>query len=365
MSETELRVLIVDDSALFRQSVASALREIRSVTVVGTAKDGREAIEKVQQLAPDLLTLDVEMPILNGIETLREMKRLRLKSRAIMLSSLTETGAKVTLDALFEGAFDFITKPTGGLFQSRDLLRTSLTEKIAAFRVYYDSHHRTSASVPTEHSSVTSLSATDLLRSDQPPCELVVLGSSTGGPQTLRTVMPKFDADFAVPFIVVQHMPANYTQSMAQRLDEVSPLNVREASDGEIARAGSVYIAPGGKHLQLRRHGGAIQLKLSDAPPENSCRPSVDFTLRSAIDTVGGNLLAVILTGMGKDGLAGCRKAKAAGATVFAQDEATSAVFGMPKAVIDAGLANRVLSLGKVAPAITRHVHRSRQAEAP
>ncbi len=360
MSDDDLRILIVDDSALFRQSVSMVLAEIPGVKIVGTAKDGQEAVLKAQELEPDLLTLDVEMPVMNGIDTLREIRRLRLKTRAIMLSSLTEAGAKVTLDALFEGAFDFITKPTGGIFQSRDKLRASLAEKIEAFRVHRQTRRALSATAAVRPLMISEPLSSDQSKPNYDSCEIVVIGLSTGGPQTLRMVLPRIDPDFPVPIVIVQHMPANYTQSMAQRLDEVCSLSISQAADGDIVRAGSVYIAPGGRHLEMRRHAGSVQLKVSDSEPENSCRPSVDFTLRSAIPIYQSHLLAVILTGMGKDGLHGCQAVKKAGGHVFAQDEETSAVYGMPKAVIDAGIVDRILSVGKIAPAIVRHVHRSR-----
>lgn len=352
-----LRILIVDDSALFRQSVAAVLREVPGVEVVGTARDGVDAIAKMQTLAPELITLDVEMPNMNGIETLREMNRLRIKSRAIMISSLTEAGAKVTLDALFEGAFDFIQKPTGGMTQSRELLRGALIEKLAAF----DAHRRVGRT-PATHRSVQTPRETVVTENQ---CELVVIGLSTGGPQMLRHVVPKFEAEFPVPIVIVQHMPPKYTETMANRLDELSEVRVIEATDNTRLNSGTAYIAPGGKQLLVTRQNGLPTLRVNDDPPENSCRPSVDYTMRSAAQVYGGGVLAVIMTGMGRDGVIGCQAIASAGGHVYAQDEASSAVYGMPKAVADAGLVQRVLSLGKIAPAITRHVHQSRTARTP
>lgn len=352
-----LRMLIVDDSALFRQSVAAVLREMPGVEVVGTARDGVDAIAKMQTLAPELITLDVEMPNMNGIETLREMNRLRIKSRAIMISSLTEAGAKVTLDALFEGAFDFIQKPTGGMGQSRDLLRNAIVEKLAAFQAYRSARRiaPTATAKPWPRETVAT----------ENQCELVVIGLSTGGPQMLRHVVPKFDADFPVPIVIVQHMPPKYTETMANRLDELSAVRVVEATEGIRLNSGTVYVAPGGKQLLISRQKGSPTLQVTDDPPENSCRPSVDYTMRSAAKVYGGGVLAVIMTGMGRDGVIGCQAVASAGGQVYAQDEASSAVYGMPKAVADAGLVQRVLPLGKIAPAITRHVHQSRTARTP
>lgn len=347
--QKKLRVLVVDDSALYRQTVSRVLADFEDVDVVGIAKDGVEAIDRVRDLQPDLLTLDVEMPEMDGIETLREMKKLRVESRAIMLSSLTEAGAKVTLDALFEGAFDFIQKPTGGLVTCRAELAEALREKIDAFRAHQD---QAGGRIEQSESVATGT---------KPPsqaCRLVVIGLSTGGPQTLRHVLPRLDGDFPVPVLVVQHMPAKYTHAMATRLDETCALEVVEAADGMVLGPGKVWIAPGGRHLRVREKAGRTVLETNLDPLENSCRPAVDYTLRSCVEVFRGGILAVILTGMGRDGLEGCREVIAAGGTVLSQDRATSAVFGMPKAVIDAGLANRILPLGKIAPAIMRHVHR-------
>ncbi|MEM6471687.1 MAG: chemotaxis response regulator protein-glutamate methylesterase [Planctomycetota bacterium] len=347
-SSAKLRVLVVDDSALYRQTVSRVLADFDDVEVVGIAKDGLDAIEKLQSLEPDLLTLDVEMPEMNGIETLREMKRLKTSSRAIMLSSLTEAGAKITLDALFEGAFDFIQKPTGGLVSCRGELANALRNKIDAFR-----SHLEERSIEPVKPVVVPVS-----KSASVECRLIVIGLSTGGPQTLRHVIPRLDADFPVPVIVVQHMPANYTHAMAQRLNEVSGLRVSEAADGVALTSGNAWIAPGGKHLRVKKVAGRAVFETTMDPLENSCRPAVDYTLRSCVDVFGGDILSVILTGMGRDGLEGCRAVAASGGTVLAQDRDTSAVFGMPKAIIDAGLAERILPLGKIAPAIMRHVHR-------
>lgn len=365
-TEVPLRVLIVDDSALFRQSVTAVLRGMAGVEVVGIARDGIEAIEKIQQFQPDVLTLDVEMPNRNGIETLREIQRLRLKSRAIMLSSLTEVGAQVTLDALFEGAFDFITKPTGGVYQARDELTVSLGEKLTAFRAHLRSHRGGQPRAGEKRDGTRVAAATPSViarpQSSTATCDVVAIGLSTGGPQTLRHVLPRLPADFPVPIVIVQHMPAKYTASMAQRLDEVCPMRIVEASHGQHPIAGCVHIAPGGNHLKVVRQHGHVTFQVTQDPPENSCRPAVDYTFRGLADVYGGRILAIIMTGMGRDGLAGCRRIHELGGVIYAQDEATSAVFGMPKAISDAGLADRILPLGKIAPAILRHVTRTRTA---
>jgi two-component system chemotaxis response regulator CheB len=363
-----LRILIVDDSALYRQTISAALAQVEGVEVIGTAVNGEEAIKKTMQLNPDLLTLDVEMPVMNGIETLRKMNSLRLAARAIMVSSLTEAGARVTLDALFEGAFDFITKPSGGLLLSREKLRDALAEKIVAYRTHQQEPSRSKVNIPNipmptafnplERAGELALKHHASVQT--PGCRLTLIGLSTGGPQALRHVLPRLDADFPCPVIVIQHMPPDYTNMMARRMNEECFMHVSEAVDGEIIRPGHIYIAPGGYHLDLQRIGENVVVKLNTDPLVNSCRPAVDYTLKRAIDLYGSRVLAVIMTGMGKDGLAGCECAKSHGATVYAQDAETSAVYGMPRVVAEAGLADRVLPLAKIAPAITRHVHRSR-----
>lgn len=354
-NQPELRVLIVDDSALYRQAITAALRDVAGVQIVGTAKDGQEAIEKIASLQPDVLTLDVEMPVMNGIETLREMNRKRFSARAIMVSSLTEAGAKVTLDALYEGAFDFIAKPSGGLFETRAILQAALIEKFDAFR-----SHQSTAGISKNQSRSAIAQPTTGLGSDAAHCcQMVVIGTSTGGPKALRFVLPRFDADFPVPIVVVQHMPPDYTGMMARRMDEECNLPVVEVTKRQVIERGAIYLAQGGKHLKLKSTAAGIVGHLTEDAPENSCRPAVDYTLRSAVDVTDGQVLAVIMTGMGKDGLSGCQRLKDCGGTVYTQDAESSAVYGMPKAVVDAGLSDRQLPLGKIAAAVTRHVHRN------
>lgn len=363
-----LRILIVDDSALYRQAIAAALAQVEGVEVIGTAVNGEDAIAKTIKLNPDLLTLDVEMPVMNGIETLRQMNARRLSARAIMVSSLTEAGARVTLDALFEGAFDFITKPAGGLHTSREKLRDALAEKIVAYRTHQQAPSRSKAAIPSVPMPVApkplerygEIGFKHHTSAQTSGCRLTLIGLSTGGPQALRHVLPRLNADFPCPVIIIQHMPPDYTNMMARRMNEECSMRVSEAVDGEIIAPGHIYIAPGGYHLDLQRVGENVVAKLNTDPLVNSCRPAVDYTLNRAIDLYGSRVLAVIMTGMGKDGLAGCECAKSHGATVYAQDAESSAVYGMPRAVAEAGLADRILPLAKIAPAITRHVHRSR-----
>ena len=358
LTEQTTRVLVVDDSALYRQTVRNVLRDMPETAVVGIAKDGVDALKKIEELDPDLLTLDVQMPDMDGIQVLKEIKKRRLRSKAIMLSSLTAEGAQVTTDALMEGAFDFILKPSGeDSAQNRTKLRDSLQEKIAAFRQAANGQAIVRRRRPVIRSSVGQVAE----RAPVPniSCKLIVIGTSTGGPAALKDVLPKLPRELSVPVIVVQHMPPQYTKSLADRLDRICPLEVKEATSCDDVVSGRILIAPGGQQMKLERSNQRVTVRTSDDPPEHGCRPSIDYLLRSAISTYDGNLLAVIMTGMGRDGWQACGELKQRGGFIFAQDEASSVVYGMPKAVIDSGLADRILPLGKIAPAVVRHSKRS------
>ena len=355
MTADPTTVLVIDDSALYRQSINNVLRELPHVRVVGTARNGVEALEKIEQLCPDLLTLDVQMPDMDGIQLLRELRRRRLHAKAIMVSSFTSAGARVTTEALMEGAFDFILKPSSGdSAANRQTLRDALELRISAFR---ESALRPAATLVDPFATPDD----GLVRAPTPrsTCRVVVLGTSTGGPEALKAVLPKLPSTLSVPVLVVQHMPAKYTRSLAARLNELCPLHVCEASETMPARAGDVIFAPGGFQMQLRRRQG-LQVRVTDGPREHGLRPSIDYLLHSVVDTVAGDALAVIMTGMGRDGLQGCTELKQRGGQVFAQSQNDAVVYGMPKVVVENNLADRVLPLGKIAPAITRHIKRSR-----
>ncbi|MGI9516696.1 MAG: protein-glutamate methylesterase/protein-glutamine glutaminase [Pirellulaceae bacterium] len=363
MSADPVKVLIVDDSALYRQSIQNVLRDVETVKIVGSAKNGIEALDKIEQLDPDLLTLDVQMPDMDGIELLTEIKRRNLKPGAIMVSSHTSEGAQVTTDALMQGAFDFILKPSSGdPHANRDTLQHALTEKIIAFR---DSRacrepRLVPESAPSVFDSTVAWQPSTIPRS---VCRAIVIGTSTGGPEALRIVLPRLTDELQVPVFVVQHMPSQYTKTLARRLNQYCALEVTEASDNSEVGPGQIVIAPGGRQMKLESDGSRLLTKITDDPHEHGVRPAVDYLLRSASNVVNGDMLAVIMTGMGRDGRAGCRQLKDSGGFVFAQSPEDSVVFGMPKAVIEAGLADRVLTLGKIAPAILRHVKRSRRAQ--
>lgn len=338
-----LRVVIVDDSALFRAMLRNALHEIPGCEVIASVADGRSAVDKITELAPDLVTLDVEMPELSGIEVLRELKRRRVQPHIVMVSRLTIAGAQITTDALIEGAFDFILKPSGGNpGENQTALIRALETRVQAVRESQSATESTDNYQPT------------LDEGSPKRIDAVVIGCSTGGPDALSQVIPQFHPNFPVPIFVVQHMPERYTATLAARLDEASEIVVREADEGMRVVPNQVILARGGRHLELERHGSGVQVRLSETPHQHGCRPAVDVTLRSAVEIYGGHLLTVILTGMGRDGTAGCQLVRSLGGQVIAQHADGCVVYGMPKAVIKAGAADRIVKLSNITTTIER-----------
>lgn len=344
-----VRTIVVDDSALFRVMLRNVLTEIPNCEVVASVSDGQAAVEKIVELQPNLVTLDVEMPGMTGIDVLREIKRLGVRTKVVMVSRLTAAGAQVTTDALIEGAFDFILKPSGrDPVDNKAALKASLAEKILAVGDIDEGGAEARALVKPSAASKTRLN----LRA-------IVIGCSTGGPDALAQVIPNLPADLPAPVFVVQHMPDGFTGTLAARLNEASEVEVLEASDGLRVGPGQVVLAKGGSHLRLTRLiEDHVVVRLTDDPHENRCRPAVDYTLRSAIELLDGQLLVVILTGMGRDGTAGCQLAEAKGAYVVAQHADGCTVYGMPKAVVVAGLADEVIPLPQMAAAIERLARR-------
>ncbi len=349
-----LRIMIVDDSALYRQLLQNVLRDVPGVDVVGVAKSGQEALERVDELAPDLLTLDVRMPGIDGIDVLRELKNRRSRTKAIMVSNFTAEGAQVTTDALMEGAFDFILKPGGpDAAANRRALCDALSEKIQVFRDSLAGRAARRAPLPALRRPT---SAKAVPSQSKAGYDAVVIGTSTGGPAALRDVLTLLPGDLPVPLLIVQHMPAQYTHSLAQRLNEASPLEVVEACDGMTLEPGWAFLAPGGRQMKVAELGSRRKIQITDDPPENSCRPSVDYLFRSAAQVFGGRVVAVIMTGMGRDGIEGCRGLKERGAHVIAQHPDGCVVYGMPKAVVEAQLADRVVPIGEIASALLEQV---------
>lgn len=353
---TQIRVLVVDDSALVRRLVTTALSQAPDIDVAGVAKDGVEAVRMVDELKPDVVTLDIEMPNLDGLGALTQIREKHTRLPVIMFSTLTERGATATLDALSRGASDYVTKPsnTGQIADGIAAIRDQLVPRIRALAGMRKLTPGTSRPI--------------VRRERQPhatqPVSALLIGCSTGGPDALARLLPRLPADLGVPVLVVQHMPPVFTSMLAQRLDKLSELTVREAADGDEVRAGEVLIAPGDFHLRLDRVGriGPVRAALDQGDQENFCRPAVDVLFRSALDIYGGGALATVLTGMGHDGLAGARQLAAAGARILVQDEESSVVWGMPGAVAGAGLADDVLPLEQLGDRIVATVRRSRAA---
>ena len=354
---TVLKVLVVDDSALFRTLLSNVLRGIPNCEVIGTASTGQSALQKIIELQPDLVTLDMEMPEMDGMGVLQELKRRRIRSKVIIVSRFTSAGAQITTDALLQGAFDFVLKPSSkDPSANRAELQESLSDKIAAIR---ENTGNDSGSTPVPPPSPVK---TEPRRGRTTKCEAVIIGCSTGGPDALGQVVPYLDPEFPVPVIIVQHMPEGFTGSLAKRLDEASEVNVVEASDGLVLKKRQAVVARGGRHLKLERRGvSQVVLRLTEDSHEHNCRPAVDYTLRSAVEVFDGQLLTVILTGMGRDGTEGCRLVREHGGEVIAQDADGCVVFGMPKAVINAGQADSIVPLPQIAATINSIVCKTKR----
>lgn len=341
----KIRVLIVDDSVVIRRLLTDILGQDPEIEVAGTAPNGRIALAKLPQINPDLVTLDVEMPELDGLETLRELRKTYPKLPVIMFSTLTSRGAAETLDALALGASDYVAKPAnvGSVAAGIQSVREQLLPKIKSL-CKQPADLPTLARVAPIGNRPPQFSATAGPRR----FDALVVGSSTGGPQALSKVLTALPASFPVPIVVVQHMPPLFTQHLANRLNQDCALQVSEARAGDRLEPGRVLIAPGDFHVELSRRGTEVCAVLNQAPPENSCRPAVDVLFRSAASIYGVHALGVVLTGMGQDGLRGSQAIVQGGGAVVVQDQATSVVWGMPRAVAEAGIAQAVLPLPNI-----------------
>jgi two-component system, chemotaxis family, protein-glutamate methylesterase/glutaminase len=343
------RVLIVDDSAVMRSLLRSVVAADAQLEVAGTAVDGAAALQSIASVAPDLMLLDVEMPVMDGLTTLKRLRAAGHRLPVIMCSGLTQRGARVAIEALAAGAADCVAKPTAQ--ENRDEAVRTLAGQL----------------LPKIHALVRRTQRGVLRASPARPApatpavvaapRIVAIGVSTGGPDALEKLLPALPADFPLPVVIVQHMPALFTSMLAEHLNKRCRLAVREAAEGLAVVPGNIFIARGDAHLEVLKASSAGQsttLHLTNAPLENFCRPAVDVLFRSLAAAYGGSVLAVVLTGMGSDGLAGCRILREQGATVLAQDEASSTVWGMPGAVATAGLTYRILPLNEMAPEILR-----------
>ncbi len=373
----KIRVLIVDDAVLVRSRVSKVLSSDPDLEVVGVAANGRIALAKIPQVNPDAIVLDVEMPQMNGLETLAAIRQTYPLLPVIMFSTFTRTGATATLEALSLGANDYATKPSnlGSLEAVNQHIREELVPKIKLFGsqrsegqgdkgtrgIQNDlTHHwpvgaHSCAPLPTSDSSLAprhSPIATERV-------DIVAIGVSTGGPNALAALLSEFPAEFPVPIAIVQHMPPMFTKLLAERLTSKCEIRVDEAFAGALLEPGRAWIAPGNFHAIVERDGKAVRIGINQEPPENSCRPSVDVLFRSIAQVYGAKALAVVLTGMGQDGLRGCEYIREVGGQILVQDRASSVVWGMPSFVANAGLADRVVSLDQMAGEIISRVRKN------
>jgi len=388
---TQIGVLIVDDSPFMRLTLQKILNQDPSIKVLDTARDGREGILKLQSLRPDVVTMDVEMPVMNGLQALDEIMRWQPTS-VIILSSVTTEGAQSTLKALDLGAVDVVAKPSGRPGADLEVLSRDLVEKVKAAALVNPARLKPkglssypqipSTTVPSDTgtsvkagiskgvtstlSSSTSLGLGSRSLSTNKggglpkhTVEIVAIGTSTGGPSALQAVLPTLPGNFSVPVLVAQHMPAGFTGPLAQRLNGLCALNVREGVHGEVLKAGTVYVAQAGKQLQVQRRSGQLILHIGDeAPIPTLYHPSIDVMFLSLAKEVGKGTLGVVMTGMGSDGTKGMKELKRLEGFAIAEAEETCVVYGMPRSLVDAGLADRIVPLGEIGKTIVECVMR-------
>ncbi|HEC12155.1 MAG TPA: chemotaxis response regulator protein-glutamate methylesterase [Acidiferrobacteraceae bacterium] len=358
------RVLVVDDSGFYRRRLTEMLSMSPEIEIIGAAKDGQEAVTLTAELRPDVVMMDVEMPVLDGISAVRQIMA-RCPTSIMMFSSLTHEGAKATLDALDAGAADFMPKNLELIATNREQASKEIISRVLALVKQPRLRQlATPAPVAAMASAATVVPQADtpppLVRASAPAqYKLVVIGTSTGGPVALRTILSELAENFPVPIVMVQHMPSGFTQAFAERLDQTCNISVREASDGDELKAGSALLAPGGRQLTVQQANGKLVVRIRDSEAGEYYKPCVDVSLKSTAEALAGQVLVVMLTGMGADGCDGAKLLKDKGATVWAQDEASCVVYGMPRAVQEAGIVDQVLSLGQVATALSRRVNGS------
>ncbi len=339
-----IKVLIVDDSALIRKVLTDILKEDKEIDIVGTARNGKDALEKIPLLNPDIITLDVEMPIMDGLTTLKNIMST-YKLPVIMISSLTKEGADLTLKALDEGAVDFIPKPKNIFNMSESDIKREIIDKIKIGA-------KTKVEVNTNLSSLirpTFSSDKKLIKIKKDFSHIVAIGTSTGGPRALQNILPLLPHDINASIVVVQHMPPKFTKSLADRLNSMSNINIKEAEEGDILNRGWCYIAPGDYHMEVVKEGGSLVIRLNQEPPTMGLRPTVDILMKSVASIEEYAKTGVILTGMGSDGAKGISEMKRKDSYTIAQDESTSVVFGMPKSSIATNNIDEILPLNKIA----------------
>lgn len=349
------RVMVVDDSVVIRKLLKSVISEEQDMEVIAVAPNGNIALKKMEQLSPDVITMDLDMPELDGVQTLREMRAKGLNIPVIMVSAATDIGAEKTLDCLSAGADDFILKPKNlsSFQESFRLIRVELLPKIRALRPKIESpkvpepeiHEPIVLERPVERASVF---------------KAIVIASSTGGPAALELFFQNLNGPVTVPIFITQHMPPTFTANLAKRMNEKFKLRFQEGRDGNIAKPGQVYIAPGGFHMKLESRDGEVVILNNTDPHENYCRPAADVLFRSAAKIYGNKVIGVVLTGMGRDGASGATTIASCGGPIYVQDEASSVVWGMPGSVVESGCVHEILSIPEITVRIQNHLRGAR-----
>ncbi|MGC1377635.1 MAG: chemotaxis response regulator protein-glutamate methylesterase [Anaerolineales bacterium] len=352
----QIKIMIVDDSIVVRKVLTDILSHDPDLNIAGTAANGRLALSKLHTLRPDLILLDIEMPEMNGLEALPEIRKILPKTPIIMFSTLTEWGAQATLDALELGATDYLAKPSNqDMAATSESIERDLIPKIKALCRFSPG---TQSTLPGAAKSIVTIPSPKIHLRAAPlhPTRLgiVAIGVSTGGPEALAKLLPTIPKRFPLPVVIAQHMPPIFTALLAKRLSTKCPLPVRECKAGDLVEPGNIWIAPGDFHMVVRENRGRIHLQTNQDPRENFCRPSVDVLFRSIAGVYGSRALGVILTGMGQDGLKGCEALDAAGAPILVQDEASSVVWGMPGAAAGAGVCSAILPVTEIAAHVAR-----------
>ncbi|MCK5127736.1 MAG: chemotaxis response regulator protein-glutamate methylesterase [candidate division Zixibacteria bacterium] len=356
INKKKIRVLVVDDSAFMRKAISIMIGDDPEIEVIGTANNGQDGLNKVHELSPDLVTMDIEMPQMDGLTALRRIMKEK-PTPVMMVSSLTSDGAEATLEALELGAVDFIPKQLS--YVSLDIVKIK-EELIAKIKHINERKHilmrrarysgifssKPDSGAPTKKKKTSPAKSLVAMptgsRKLTKTMRIVAIGTSTGGPPALQAVIPRLPKEFPVPVLVVQHMPPTFTKSLANRLNGLSALEVKEAEHGDRIERGHVYIAPGDKHMTVQKQGSTHIIKLSDEPSETLYKPSVDIMMNSVEDNYKGSTLGVIMTGMGNDGVNALQRIKDSGGSIIAQNEDTCVVYGMPRAAVDAGIADKV-----------------------
>jgi len=340
----KIRAIVIDDSALVRSILTDLLQSDGTIEVIATGKTGLECVQLAEKLLPDVITLDIEMPVMDGLTALENLSKKNIRVAVIMLSVLTQHGAKATFQALELGAIDFVPKPSSAMQMDLQEIGSILKAKILG---YFD--HEVKRKAPRVKVKVGNFP-----EKKHVPIRAVAIGTSTGGPNALHSLFKQIPADFQRPIFVVQHMPAGFTKAFAERLDEFSKIKVKEAENGENVVSGTAYIAPGNYHMKIQRKDQTVSIELEQGPLVNGHRPSVDVTFDSLRACYGNALVGVIMTGMGKDGADSIKRVKEVGGVTLAQDEKTSVIYGMNRQAIEGGGIDQVLPLAEIVPNIIR-----------